>query len=127
MRTHQNILKRLITLKLLIKFPSIKLFSCAITQIKKITFSFNNMVNSVYDNYRRRRDDDCNFILPTINFANLHHFLTPKLDYNWNNLPVTIKSVSQPIMFRTERKQHLMSSYQTTCTKHKCYSCQTPN
>ena len=67
---------------------------------KKLPFSFNNMLNSVPDNYRRSRDDDYNFLLPTINFVNLHHFPTPKLVYNWNNLPLTIKSVSEPVINR---------------------------
>ena len=91
---------------------------------KKLPSSFNNMLSPVPDNYRRRRDDDYNFISPHINFANLHHFPTPKLVYNWNNLPLTLKSVSEPLNFRTELLQHFTSAYETQCAKLNCYSCQ---
>ena len=93
----------------------------------KLPSSFNNMLSPVPDNHGRSRDDDYNFILPHNNFAKLHHFPTPKLVYNWNNLPVTLKSVSEPLKFRTELKQHFFSTYETDCTKLKCYSCQTHN
>lgn len=93
----------------------------------KLPFSFNNMLHSVPDNNRRCRDDDYNFILPSVKYKKLHHFPTPKLVYNWNNLPVSLKSVSEPLKFRTELKQHFFSTYETDCTKLKCYSCQTHN
>ena len=91
----------------------------------KLPFSFNNMLTTVADSHRRYRDDDYNFILPFINYNNLHHFPTPRLVYNWNNLPMTLKYVSEPLKFRTELKQYFFSTYETQCTKLKCFSCQT--
>ena len=90
----------------------------------KLPSSFNNMLSTVPDNNRRRRDDDYNFILPHNNFANLHHFPTTKLVYNWNNLPLSLKSVSEPGKFRTELKHHFTSSYDTQCARLNCFSCQ---
>ena len=89
----------------------------------KLPFSFNNMLDTVPDSHRRCRNDEYNFILPSINVANLHHFPTPKLVYNWNSLPITLKSVSEQSLFRTELKKHFTSMYETNCTKQKCYSC----
>ena len=93
----------------------------------KLSFCFNNMLNSVPDNSRRCRDDTYNSILPYIKYNTLHHLPTPQLVYNWKHLPVTLKSVSKPLTFRTDLKQHFFSSYETDCTKLNGCSCQTHN
>ena len=90
----------------------------------KLPFSFNNMLCNVPDSRRRSRDDDYNFILPESNYASLLHFPTPKLVYNWNYLPITLKSVAEPGKFRSELKQHFLTKYETQCTKPNCHSCQ---
>ena len=72
----------------------------------KLPFSYSNMVNSVPENSRRCRDVTCNFIFPYIKYNKWHHFPTPQLVYNWNNLLVTLKSVAEPLNFRTDLKQH---------------------
>ena len=82
------------------------------------------MLCNVPDNRRRSRDDDYNFILPESNYASLLHFPTPKLVYNWNYLPITLKSVAKPGKFRAELKQHFLSNYETQCTKPHRHSCQ---
>ena len=68
----------------------------------KLPFSFNNMLSYVPANSRRSRDDDYNFYLPESNYSSLIHYPTPKLVYNWNCLPITLKSISEPTKFRSE-------------------------
>ena len=89
----------------------------------KLPFSFNNMFDDVPDNVRRSRDDDYNFLLPQNNHVSLHHFPRHKLVYNWNNLPLLVKSLSEPSKFRSELKKHFLAKYKTDCTKQNCYSC----
>ena len=70
----------------------------------KLPFSFNNMFDNVPENGRRSRDDDYNYLLPQNNHVYLNHFPQHKLIYNWNNLPLLVKSVSEPSKFRAELK-----------------------
>ena len=90
----------------------------------KLPYSFNNMLSDVPDNTRRSRDDDYNYSLPQSNYACLLHYPTPKLVYNWNCLPLTLKSVSEHGKFRRELKLSFLSKYETLCTKSTCRSCQ---
>ena len=41
---------------------------------------------------------------PQNNHVHPHHFPQQKLIYNWNNLPMLVKSVSEPSKFRAELK-----------------------
>ena len=92
-------------------------------QKQKITFSFNNTFDNVPENGRRSRDDDYNYLLPQNNHVYLHHFPQYKLIYNWNNLPLLVKSVSKPSKFRDELKTIFLTKYKTECTKQNCYCC----
>ena len=69
------------------------------------------MLCNVPDNTRRSRDDDYNYILPESNYASLLHYPTPKLVYNWNCLPITLKSVSELGKFQRELKEHFLTKY----------------
>ena len=89
----------------------------------KLPFSFNNMLDNVPENVRRSRDDDYNFLLPQNKYIYLHHFPKHKLIYNWNNLPLLVKSVAEPCKFRAELKSHFLAKYKTECNKQNCYSC----
>ena len=88
----------------------------------KLPFSFNNMLDVIPDNVLRYRDDDFNYVLPQSNYNYLHHFPKHKLIYNWNNLPLLVKSVSEPLIFRAELKSLFLSKYNTECTKLNCRS-----
>ena len=91
---------------------------------KKLPYSFNNMYSTVPESVvRRSRDDDYNYLSPQIKYANLHYFPSSQLIYNWNNLPLLIKSVSEPSEFRSELKRFLISKYETDCYLPNCYSC----
>ena len=90
----------------------------------KLPFSFYNMRSTVPENSRRSRDDDYNFASPPLKFPDLHHFPTQKIIYNWNNLPLLLKSVSEPGIFRKELKNHFLSKYETDCANLNCFSCQ---
>ena len=82
------------------------------------------MLSTVPENSRRSRDGDYNFASPPIKFPDLHHFPTQKIVYNWNNLPLLLKSVSEPGIFRKELKNHFLSKYETDCANLNCFSCQ---
>ena len=90
----------------------------------KLPFSFANMLSTVPELSRRSRDDDYNFASPPLTFSDLHHFPTQKIIYNWNNLPLLVKSVSEPGIFRKELKNHFLSKYETDCVNLNCFSCQ---
>ena len=94
-------------------------------KLNKLPFSFNNMIDAIPDNNLRCRDDDYNYVLPQSNYNYLHHFPKHKLIYNWNNLPLLVKAVSEPLIFRAEFKSLFFSKYKTDCTKHNCRSCLT--
>ena len=89
----------------------------------KLPSSFRNMLDNVPDNFRRLRDDDYDYLLPTNKHASLNHFPKYKLIYNWNNLDICLKSVSEPSKFRSELKSHFLKKYKTDCTKQNCHSC----
>ena len=89
----------------------------------KLPSSFSNMLDFVPDNGRRLRDDDYNYHLPPNKHASLNHFPQYQLIYNWNNLDIFLKSVSEPSKFRSELKSHFLEKYKTECTKPNCYSC----
>ena len=72
----------------------------------KLLFLFNNMFDNVPENVRRSRDDDYNLLLPQNKHAFLNHFPQHKIIYNWNNLPLLVKSVSEPSKFRSELKSY---------------------
>ena len=94
----------------------------------KLPSSFNNMLCPVPDQgVRRTRDDDYNFHPSALSFADLHYFPTPQLIYNWNNLPLLVKSVSDMSDFRSDLKQHFVSKYETICLDNNCYACQNYN
>ena len=82
------------------------------------------MLCNVPENTGRSRDDNFNYILPQSDYASLLHYPTIKLVYNWNCLPITLKSVSEPGKFRRDLKQHFLTKYETLCTKTSCRSCQ---
>ena len=65
----------------------------------KLPSSFTNMLDDVPENIRRLRDDDFNYILPQNKYAYLNNFPQYQLIYNWNNLPLLLKSVSEPSQF----------------------------
>ena len=69
------------------------------------------MLCNVPENTRRSRDDNFNYILPQSDFASLLHYPTFKLVYNWNCLPITLTSVSEPGKFRRDLKQHSLTKY----------------
>ena len=89
----------------------------------KLPSSFNNRLDNVPDNIRRLRDDDYNYFLPTNKHASLNHFPKYQLFYNWNNLDIFLKSVSEPTKFRSELKSYFLEKYKTECTQPNCYSC----
>ena len=90
----------------------------------KLPFSFHNMFGTIPDNGPRRvRDDDYNFMNPPVNYSHLHYFPKSRLIYNWNNLPLLIKSVSDISEFRSDIKHHFLSKYETICDNPNCYSC----
>ena len=78
------------------------------------------MLDDVPENVRRSRDDDYNFFLPRNKYLYLHHYPEHKLIYNWNNLPLLLKSVVEPCQFRTELKSHFLAKYKTECIKENC-------
>ena len=69
------------------------------------------MLDDVPENVRRSRDDDYNFVLPQNKYLYLHHYPKHKLIYNWNNLPLLLKSVSEPSKFRAELKTIFLTKY----------------
>ena len=85
--------------------------------------SFTNMLDNVPENDRRLRDDDYNYCLPQNNYAYLNNYPQYKLIYNWNNLHVLLKSVSEPSKFRSQLKSNFLEKYKTECTKLNCFSC----
>ena len=94
----------------------------------KLPSSFNNMLCPVPDQgARRTRDDDYNFHPSSLSYADLHYFPTPQLIYNWNNLPLLVKSVSDMSDFRSDLKHHFVSKYETNCLDVNCYSCHKNN
>ena len=90
----------------------------------KLPFSFSNMLTTVPEHSRRSRDDEYDFASPPLTFLDLHHFPTQKIIYNWNNLPLLLKSVSAPGILRKELKKHFLSKYETDCANLNCFSCQ---
>ena len=89
----------------------------------KLPSSFTNMLDDVPENVRRFRDDDFNYLLPQNKYSYLNNFPQYQLIYSWNNLPLLIKSVSEPSQFRSELKSHFLEKYKTECTKQNCFSC----
>ena len=82
------------------------------------------MLSTVPDQgIRRVRDDDYNYYPSLLNYPNLHYFPTQQIIYNWNKLPIHIKSVSDFSNFRSELKSHFVSKYKTDCFDTNCYSC----
>ena len=81
------------------------------------------MLDDVPENVRRLRDDDFNYLLPQNKYAYLNNFPQYQLIYSWNNLPLLIKSVSEPSQFRSELKSHFLEKYKTECNKQNCFSC----
>ena len=93
----------------------------------KLPASFNHMLPSVPDQGGRRiRDDDYNFFPMSISYADLHYFPTQQIIYNWNNLPLLIKSVSDMADFRADLKSHFVSKYETVCHTVDCFACSLP-
>ena len=90
----------------------------------KLPGSFKNLLSPVPDQgVRRTRDDDYNFSLVPLKYADLHHFPVPKLVSTWNSLPLTIKSVSDLSEFRADLKAYFLSKYETACDLVNCFSC----
>ena len=89
----------------------------------KLPSSFQNMFENVPENVRRMRDNDYNYLLPQNIYSYLNHSPKYQLIYNWNNLHLLLKTVSEPSKFRSELKSHFLKKYKTECTKQNCYSC----
>ena len=78
----------------------------------KLPGSFNNLLSPVLDHgVRRTRDDDYNFSLMPLKYADLHYFPVPKMISNWNSLPLTTKSISDLSDFHFDLKCYLLSKY----------------
>ena len=93
----------------------------------KLPSSFNHMLPSVPDQgCRRIRDDDYNFFPMSISYADLHYFPTQQIIYNWNKLPLLIKSVADMAEFRADLKNHFVSKYETVCNTVDCFACSLP-
>ena len=92
---------------------------------KKLPSSFNNMFSTApnNDNIRRNRHDDYDYFFPPVINADLHYFPKSQLIYNWNNLPILVKSVSDPLNFRSDLKNNFTAKYETICHDLNCYSC----
>ena len=90
----------------------------------KLPGSFKNLLSPVPDRgVRRTRDDDYNFSLLPLKYADLHHYPVPKMVSTWNSLPLTIKSVSDLSDFRSDLKAYFLSKYETVCDSVNCFSC----
>ena len=63
------------------------------------------MLDVIPGNALRRRDDDYSYVLSQSNYNYLHRFPKHKLIYNWNNLPVLVKSFSEPLRLKAELKK----------------------
>jgi len=113
----------------ILKVPDIFQLHCAKlfyrTKLNSLpTYHSSKLTTAIVNERTTRQNHD--IYIHRINSNLQKQCLNFKVGHSWNNLPIAIKSLHNISLhtFSRKVKNHLLSLYDTNCTKINCFSCQ---